>query len=400
MKILSLTIDLPYPPVRGAQLRDFALMTRAARQHDVVVMALLHASSTPDEIAGMGALCDEVHALPRPPDRFLGRLRRLPGHLRKGRPVGTIDHVYDTVEAALRERLSKGDIDILQIEHSFMAPYVRAVEVSPKTRTILSMHNIGAVQYRRMVAIEPHPVHRVLAAAKARLMQGWEAPWCNRFDHVIAMSKADAALMQKMGVDRPISVVPNGVALPDSPLPDPTERRALFVGSLEYPPNVDAARWLATKIMPRVWAKDPGVRLTVAGFGGSEKLCRTLQAKGIDVVQNPPDVVPLYQTAALALAALRAGGGTRLKILEALALGRPVVATRLGAEGLGLEHGKTVLFGEDPDTLAAQILRGLDDADLRSGLITNGRALIRGAYEWDTLYGHLDAVYRGLTAPQ
>lgn len=398
MKILHLTIDLPYPPVRGAQLRDFALITRAAKHHEVSVMALLHEPCTDADIATMGTHCAEVQAVARPADRILGRTRRLPLHLSKRIPIGTIDHFYGGVETALRARLSKGDIDILQIEHSFMAPYVRAVEVSPRTKTILSLHNVGALQYQRMAAIEPRPLRHLAASAKARLMQNWEAPWCNRFDHVVAMSDAEAGTLRQMGVKRPISVVPNGVNAPAQPLPETAERSALFVGTLEYPPNADAARWLAEEIMPRVWAKEPNVRLRVAGFRCPGDLERTLRDKGIDVVENPPDITPLYRSAAIALAPLRAGGGTRLKILEALALGRPVVATQIGAEGLGLEDGKTVLLGEDPKAIATQILRLLDDQELRAELTANGRALVADNYEWDKSFTKLDAVYRTVTA--
>ena len=397
MKILHLTFNLPYPPMRGAQIRDHALISRAQRDHEVTLVALCEDAVPPEDLAAMREICPDTVAIPRPRESLPQRMARTARLLASGLPAATTDYVFPEVETALRTRLATGSYDILQIEHSLLAPYLRTTDVAPGTRTILSLHNVGALQYRRMAVIEEGLRGKMLGHAKAVLMRRWEGRWCSRADHVVTVSGPDTEALRALGVTAPVTEVPNGIDQPPDPLPEAEGKRLLFVGNLRYPPNRDAVRFLAGKVMPLLRRADPEITLTVAGFDPPADLLAGLDRTGIEIVANAPDLGPLYHDAVLTLAPLRAGGGTRIKILEALALGRAVVATAIAAEGLDLTHRETVLFAESAEAFAEATQEALRDQALRGRLVRNGRALIAQRYDWDVVYRRLAGVYDSLT---
>lgn len=398
MKILHLTFNLPCPPMRGAQVRDLALISRTAQSHHVELVTLSETDVSPTHLAQMHKVCPEIDVLRKPIERLPKRLTRSAELALKGVPLAATDYYFPSVQDALRNRLAKGDVDIFQIEHSLLAPYVRAAEISPKTQTVLSLHNVGALQYRRMAQIETGLFGRTLGWAKARLMQKWEAEWCNKFDQVIVVSDPDAEVLRTMGVSRPITVIPNGIDLPPKALPLSHAEKLLFVGNLRYPPNRDAALWLTQKIIPLLQRDGSRVGLTVAGYDPPPAFVTTLERTGTTILASPADLVPLYSEASVVLAPLRAGGGTRIKILEALAMGKPVVATRMAAEGLGLEDGKSVLFAETEHDFAKRIHQLMNDPALRKALGVNGRAYVKRLFDWDIVAASLEQVYQSLTA--
>jgi glycosyltransferase involved in cell wall biosynthesis len=173
----------------------------------------------------------------------------------------------------------------------------------------------------------------------------------------------------------------------------------IFVGHLRYPPNIDAVRFLAHHILPALRARIPEARLTVVGDGAPGVLGEFRGRDDIDLVGRVPSPLPYYQDAHVAVVPLRAGGGTRLKILEAMALGRPVVSTPLGCEGLAVEHGKHLLIASDAEDFAAAVARLLTDRALATRLILVARALVERDYDWTAIAERLLSVYDELLAP-
>jgi glycosyltransferase involved in cell wall biosynthesis len=400
VKILHVTLDLPYPPMRGAQIRDHALISRMSKRHEISVVSFCESDVRDGDLQQMQRICQNVVAVPRQKEAVFQQLTRTLRQLTQGLPLATTNYVFGNVEAAIRARLAVGDIDILQIEHSFLAPYVRAVAMSPKTRSILSLHNVGALQYPRMARIETGLRNRVVGHLKAMLMQRWEAKWATRFDHVVTVSQSDKDALQAMGAVVPISVVPNGIKTASAALPRADGKNILFVGNLRYPPNQDAARFLVADILPILRGQDAGITLTIAGFDPPADMIAGLDDTGVQVIANAPDLVPLYAQAAVVVAPLRAGGGTRIKILEALALGRPVVSTAVGAEGLDLVQGETALFAETAEAFAGATLRLLTDPALQQAIAANGRRLVSQRYDWDVVAAQLAEVYAEVSRPK
>jgi glycosyltransferase involved in cell wall biosynthesis len=236
---------------------------------------------------------------------------------------------------------------------------------------------------------------------KAILMRGWEARHAPRFDRCLVVSEIEAQRLCAVAAGTAVSLIPNGVdtaAL--RPLSEAAAgQRLIFVGHLRYPPNIDAVRFLAHHILPALRARIPEARLTVVGDGAPGVLGEFRGRDDIDLVGRVPSPLPYYQDAHVAVVPLRAGGGTRLKILEAMALGRPVVSTPLGCEGLAVEHGKHLLIASDAEDFAAAVARLLTDRALATRLILVARALVERDYDWTAIAERLLSVYDELLAP-
>jgi glycosyltransferase involved in cell wall biosynthesis len=225
------------------------------------------------------------------------------------------------------------------------------------------------------------PDQALLAAAEAEKYAAHERIWLPRFDLVLAASELHEAAVRERHPDVPVKVVPNTVEVPESVqrIHRSSALRLLFVGNLGYEPNVDAALWLAREIVPRLRQAGSPVELRIAGsHPGSE--VAALAGPGVEVCADPVDLAPHYAWADAALAPVRAGGGTRIKILEAFAARVPVVATESGAEGLAVRDGEHLLLADDVDGLAAACRRLEDDDRLAERLAANALDLVRERY--------------------
>jgi len=183
-------------------------------------------------------------------------------------------------------------------------------------------------------------------------------------------------------------VVPNGVsAFPESDPGDEEPGEMLFIGSLEYPPNIDAVTYFVQEILPRVQARHPGARVKIVGVRPREAALRLHNGADVVVAGSVPDLEPYYRKAALVVVPMRLGGGTRIKVLEALSHGKAVVTTSIGAEGLGLAGGDALEIVDGPDAFADACVRLLGDAGARRRLGENGRTQVLERYEWDAMLG-------------
>jgi glycosyltransferase involved in cell wall biosynthesis len=244
---------------------------------------------------------------------------------------------------------------------------------------------------------------RPLAALKAWLMRGWEASAIKRFDRAIVVSRDDLARLREIGCTLPAAVIPNGVDTRSlQPLPPAQGDELLFVGTMGYFPNREAVRWMAREILPLIREQRPQCRLTVVGTGGEKHLADLEQQGMLEITGAVPDLLPWYQRSQVAVVPLLSGGGTRLKILEAMALQRPVVSTTLGCEGIELQHGRDVMLADDPRAFARAVLQLLEDRELSLRLARAGRAQVERNYDWDLLSARLLEEYAKLftgTAP-
>jgi glycosyltransferase involved in cell wall biosynthesis len=328
------------------------------------------------------------------------RARDFLGHLVRGRPLVTWPYWSRSLETKLRSLVSSGAVQILQIEHSFLAPFRDAVPDGSPCRTILSFHNFGETQARSMLGMHSGALEKLGLLVKALLMRGWEARHAAHFDRCLVVSEIEAQRLRAGAAGTAVSLVPNGVdtaAL--RPLPEAAAgKRLIFVGHLRYPPNIDAVRFLARHILPALRARIPDAHLTVVGESAPRVLREFSGRDDIHLVGRAACPVPYYRDAHVAVVPLRAGGGTRLKILEAMALGRPVVSTPLGCEGLAVEDGKHLLVAKDAEDFAAAVALLLTDRALAARLTQQARALVESDYDWTAIAERLLGVYDELLA--
>lgn len=396
LKILLLTYGVPWPPDSGARIRDFNLLRGLASHAEVVLCCFAKDESEIPDLSVLRSLCREVRIY-RPGRRsawqHAGAIAKA---LRAGRPLATHPFYYAEFASELLAVARREAVEIFQIEHSFLAGYRGAVPEN--CRSVLSFHNVGWVQYARMARLDTGLRRRAGFLLKALLMRRWEARYAGRFSRCITVSSADAAVLCRANPSLPVSVVDNGVdCLTFRMLPEaPSGNDVLFAGVLGYPPNADAVRFFCERILPLVRREVPDARLLIAGQNPPAEV-RALAASGAALVlPDVADIIPCYQRARLAVVPLRAGGGTRLKILEAMALGRAVVSTSIGCEGLSVAHGRDILIADHPREFAACVVSLLRDAASRAELAGRARRTVESQYDWRISTARLLDVYASL----
>jgi glycosyltransferase involved in cell wall biosynthesis len=227
----------------------------------------------------------------------------------------------------------------------------------------------------------------------------FETAVCRSADAVTVVSGADAATLTTLAPGLYPVIVPNGINLDDyHPTLRPSADAAtiVFTGKMDYRPNLDAAAWFAGEIMPLVQARRPEAVFQIVGQGPPPQIQRLRDRPGIIVTGAVPDVRPYIAGAAVYVAPLRMGGGTRFKLLEAMALARPIVSTRIGADGFEVESGREMLLADRPEEFAAAVMRLLDGPELAAALGTAGREFVRRSYAWDVILPRLDALHATL----
>ncbi len=259
---------------------------------------------------------------------------------------------------------------------------------APATPAVLFQHNVESALWERQAAHEPNIVKRAAFSIEASKMRRYERTAVNRFHHVIAVSEHDRSLMAKIVDPSRITVVPTGVDVAhyrtardaaggnDGPV-------VLFLGSMDWEANVDGVDYFCREIWPRINAAVPEARFRVVGRNPHPRI-QKLATASVELVGGVPSVLPHLAAATAFVVPLRIGGGTRLKIYEAMAAGRAVISTRVGAEGLDVRDGENILLADAPNAFADAVVRVLRDRELRLRLENAGAALA-ARYDWSRI---------------
>lgn len=381
MRILFLTPDVPLPADQGAKLRTIGLIRAAARFHQVDVLSF----AGTDAAAGSGAvdlanICRQLRLVDSPTPR--PAIRR--GAALLFDPLPDIAHRFESEEyrSALWDQLGRESYHAIQIEGLEMMPYLPTARSAGKHASIIyDAHNAEMALQRTIFQAElrnPARLHGGLySLAQWSKLGTYERVMMNEADAVIAVSNADAAKLRGRHVEP--EIIPNGVDTTALTFREPRTGRTtlLFAGTLDYRPNADAARWLVERILPRIRRVRPDVRLRVVGRGAER-----FRAEGVDAIGYVDDFAAELERADVMVAPLRMGGGTRFKVLEAMAVGLPVVSTPAGLQGIDAEPERHVLVARAPVDLAAAVLRLLDDHALAQDLARSGRKLVEERYSW------------------
>lgn len=369
MKILYVNNVLPYPTHDGGRMRRYHLARALAEEHEVHMLG-----AAPDEAA-----LREFEAL-NPGIRFL----RIPYQPEHGRV---------RVAATARELLAREQFDAVHVAELWQWPGARPLAGLP---VVLDAENVESLLHRRLLELKgssgPHPDTLAVEALERQAF--------HRADRILACSEHDAQLIQQTQPNARVTVVSNGVALDHYPFqPErPVGKPPLFtyVGLLSYAPNADAVSYFARTIWPLIQAKLPNARFRIVGRYPPAEVMELRALSGVEVIPDVPEIQPYFNEASVLVVPLRAGSGTRLKIIEALAIGCPVVTTAVGCEGLGAEHETHLFVADDPQSFADRAawvathpreVRPAQDA---------GRRLVEAHYSWAVSGEVLRAVYAGL----
>ncbi len=396
MRILLLTPQRPYPPHQGTTLRNFNLVKELAKRHSVCVLTFLEPDQAPHDPGPLLDLCEWLETAPVPRRSTGLRLRQM---LTTNRPDMSLrlwsPELNDRLAAILRQQ----PFDVVEIEGIEMAPYLPTIEAAqPRPLIIYDAHNAEWILQKRACLADLKNPARWPAAAYSwvqwQRLRRYEAELLRRVNHTIAMSHPDKVALRDVASDVPITVVPNGVDL--LAYDDVTQAQPfdlLFTGKMDFRPNIDAVLWFGRFVLPLIQAQRPGTTFAIVGQRPHPRLDGLRDLPGVTITGYVDDVRPYLAGAGVYVAPLRVGGGTRLKLLEAMMMGVPIVSTTVGAEGFPVVHGQELILADEPEQFAQEILDLLANPTRRAKLGAAGRTFAQANYGWDTLIPQLEKVY-------
>lgn len=397
MRLLLLTPQLPYPPHQGTSLRNYNLIAQLAKRHQVCLLTFLEPNQSLDDAGPLLDVCEWVDTVPVPQRGNTTRLRQMLTTRQPDMAWRLWSPIY---RDRLAKRLAEAPFDVVQIEAIELAPYLPIIEsAKPRPLIVYEDHNAEWVLQKRACLTDLRTPRRWPTAAYSfvqwKRLKGYEGDVCRRADRVVAVSKADRDAIAAIAPQVTVTVVPNGVDLEecigyDGPV-QPFD--LVFTGKMDYRPNVDAVLWMGQEVWHIIREARPQATLAIVGQRPHSRLDPLRNVPGITITGWVDDVRPYITGATVYVAPLRVGGGTRLKLLQAMAMESAIVATTLGAEGFPVTDGRELVLADSPEAFAQAVLTLLDDAEQRAQLGQAARRFAEATYGWDALVPKLEALY-------
>jgi len=389
-RILFLASQFPYPANSGATIKTASILDYLRQKHDVHLLCLRAEELNAGQLEWAEQFAEFESVQMRRGRNPLNLARsyasRVPLSITRNRS----SRMTSLVERACRET----EFDAVFVDGWLMAQYLPEGFAGKK---LLHEHNAEYVMWERQAAIVRGPGLRRLVRAEARRVRAYEAGIMGQFDVVLAVSEEDRKALIEIGAaEKKVKVLPN---LPEQELlkaPPLTFGHSaalvLYLGTLSWQPNVEGIERFLREVWPLVHRQRPEARLQIAGQGASTRLRKLAgKGKGVELVEEVPDTEPLYKRARVFIEATRSGGGTKVKLLNALARGLPIVASPEAVAGLEVVAGEQALVADKPPTMAAGVVQLLTDAPVWRRLSENGRQLIEERYTPRVAFKVLDA---------
>ena len=405
MHVAIIDEELPFPMTSGKRLRTLNLVSRLADRHEITYIC--HRNEDDEELenakqhfAELGIECIVVEQVAKSPFGALGFYAGLASNLLSPVPFSVQRHTSTALSSAVKELADRKPIDLWHCEWT---PYAATLQSTQGNESksigpvVVMAHNVESLIWQRYYESESNPVKKWYIGEQWRKYRKFEQQVFAGVERVITVSDADADLArEKFGAER-LAVVDNGVDVDFFvPSDEPAKAdRILFLGSLDWRPNLDGVRVLLEQIFPEVIAQHPSAELWLVGRKPPSWLTKLVDAMPqVQLHADVPDVRPYMNQCGLMAVPLRIGGGSRLKILEAAAAGMPVVSTRVGAEGLHLDHETHYIQVEDVSQMADALVRCMQDENACQSMAARARELVLKRYSWDRLADRLDETWR------
>lgn len=382
MRLLFLSVDCPLPANNGLRMRTWSLLRALAEcGHEIALFSFSEHECESGIEAELRRVCRSVRLFPIR-TRSLSARRDLPGRLRaagQGMPYAVARFACSALQAQVMTALQVGRFDAIVADTVFSAinlPVPRPVPV------VVNTHNLEHCILRRFAQHAWRPSHRAYAAWEWRRLRDWERRIWQQADLVLACSEHDRSSILRLAPQAACAVVPNVVEVESYPTHLPEEAHTLlYTGGLDWYPNRDAVLYCARRILPRIRRGIPDARLIVAGRNGSMEFQHRLRRfPGVECLGAVADMRQVIGRASVCVVPLRIGSGTRLKILEAAAMAKPIVATPLGAEGLDFTDCWDLLLAAHPDEFAENVAYLLGSPLLRGALGRAARRTVEQSY--------------------
>lgn len=417
MRILFLTQIVPYPPDAGPKVKTWHGIRYLVEAGHQITLATYVRQDEMRHLPTLEALCERVHAVPIQRSRVKDAFYLLRSFF-TGRPFLVERDDLPEMRALIRELLTSQDFDLIYADQLTMAQFafpgkaVRRSDAKPRPALIFDAHNAVWTILKRS-SDTARWFFRPILLRESRAIQRHEGELVLNYDHTLAVTDIDrAALLEAV---KSLGSIPatqadaaaarlsvNPIAV-DTQVLQPTGRspesqHIVTLGTLHYPPNADGIRWFAREVYPIIQRRLPKAHLTIIGKNPPQDFLELAvqQPESITVTGYVPDLDPYMEAAAVMVVPVRAGGGMRVRILEAFARGMPVVTTTVGLEGIDAQPGVEVLVEDSPETFASAVMGLLSNPEWQAELALRGRQLAERKYDWKAVLGQLDEVFKQL----
>jgi len=387
MRLLVLSLTSPVPANNGVKMRTWSILhALAAERHEIVLVAFADPREEDRTSSELSRVCRRVIQVPHrlkslsSSRDYLGRAT----HLFSSIPYGVVAARSSEMATEIVALLNKKAVDVILCEQSDLLINLPAQLPVP---LVVDFHNVDYLIMERYLRFERNLPKRLYAWLESRKLRGWERRACRLASTAFACSDHDRTLLEALVPNLPISVVPNVVDINEY-TPDGRDdaRKVLFQGGMDWYPNRDAVEFFVTQIFSRIRSQVPDVQFVVAGRNPPEGFRQRLsQVPGVEFTGTVPDMRTEIASAAVCVVPLRMGSGTRLKILEAAAMAKPIVSTNLGAEGLEFMNGEEILLEDDPSAFAGAVVKLLKSPADRKHLGQAARKRAEQQYSFPAL---------------
>jgi polysaccharide biosynthesis protein PslH len=395
MKILIISMSFPYPPKSGGKVRVFNLIKEISKYHEVYLLSLI----STDELGFVPMMlkyCKKVEVIPFEHNSLSKLIRwiRIFSNLFTQTPLEVAAKESTDMKKKVKKIIINNGFDLIQVEWLQMAHYL-PFDLLKNTPLILVEHDVAYVPLKRRSLTETG-ILKYIMRRECFKMKIYEQKICHKFNKIISMSEIDKGRLLKLNENLDVCVIPNGVDTKYiSPKVDQENTgNLLFIGWLKHYPNRDGMIFFLKEIFPLITKEIPNTTIYIVGqYAPQEIITLSKSNPNIICTGYVEDVREYLHKCTVYVCPLRIGGGTRLKILEAMAAGIPIVSTTIGAEGLSVKHGENILLSDSADTFAKETINLLNNPELRLKLAKKARNFVEENYGWEMIAQKQMAVY-------
>ena len=396
MKILILSPTLPYPLTDGGRIRVYNLLKQIALDNDVSILALETQDTDRENINKIQELGVNVHLVDNDTIPPKVSINTILSSLINRQPITVTRYNISSYKQKFRELLDTHIYDVVHYEMLHTAQF----HVEADLPSVLSLQNVDSAIWGRLQQETMNPFYKFAYWTQFRVFKRYERTLSPKFDVVTCTSDIDAAVYSQYCSENRVEIIPNGVDVAHFS-PETTSQalaHLIYIGSMDWYPNEDAVTFFAEDILPLIQKSVPDVKFTIVGGNPSERVQQLAHEKGIEVTGRVPEIKPYFNEATIFVVPLRIGSGTRLKILEALAMGKAVVSTTVGAEGLSLQNRDEIIIADEPVAFAEEVVHLLTIPSLRREIGENGRNRVEQDYDWRNIGEKLVGIYQSVVS--
>ena len=396
MRLLWVKAGGLLPPDTGGKIRSYQILKQLGRVHDITLFTYYPAHAGDEHPGGADFLSQVVSVpLPLPAYRSLAEYASYARMLSTGHAY-TIEKYfrYPELRRSFAQAVASAKFDLIVCDFIYPAPLLDWKMACPK---ILFTHNVEAQVWERHSKVTSNPVWKAVCWLESRALAHAESAYVKLADHVLTVSENDRAFFARQVDPNRVSVIPTGVDTEYfQPSSEPEQPDAIvFTGSMDWMPNEDGVAYFVEKIFPLIRREVPGASFWAVGRRPPRRV-QALASGNVVVTGAVPDIRPYLAKAAVCAVPLRSGSGTRIKIFEAMAMGKAVVSTTMGAEGLPVRHGENIILADDPADFAREVAALLRDPQRRACLGRAARQLVERDYGWAAAASHFERVIQSL----